>query len=137
MYQRNSVHRVTQSRTQMKQFSMHAHSMYVFVCVCLYIFIYIWLVARQSPLSMGFSGQEYWSGLLCSPPGGLPNPGVEPKSLMSPTLAGRFFTTSTTWEGYTCVCVYIYTYIHIYISFYFFPTMVYLRILIIVPCAIQ
>ena len=50
-------------------------------------------VARQAPLSMGFSRQEYWSGLPCPPPGDLPNPGVEPVSLMSPALAGGFFTT--------------------------------------------
>ena len=36
-------------------------------------------VARQAPLSMGFSRQEYWSGLLCPPPGDLPNPGIEPR----------------------------------------------------------
>ena len=42
--------------------------------------------------------QEYWSGLPCPPPGDLPNPGIEPESLMSPALAGRFFTTSATWE---------------------------------------
>ena len=51
-----------------------------------------WTVARQAPLSMGFSRQEYWSGFLCSPPGVRLNPGIEPMSLMSPTLAGRFFT---------------------------------------------
>ena len=39
-----------------------------------------WTVARQAPLSMGFSRQEYWSGLPCSPPGDLPNPGIEPWS---------------------------------------------------------
>jgi len=43
---------------------------------------------------MGFSRQEYWSGLPCSPPGDLPDPGIEPTSLMSPALAGGFFTTS-------------------------------------------
>jgi len=42
---------------------------------------------------MGFSRQEYWSGLLCPPPGDLPHPGIEPRSLMSPALAGGFFTT--------------------------------------------
>ena len=42
-----------------------------------------WTVARQAPLSMGFSRQEYWSGLPCPPPGALPNPGIEPRS---PTL---------------------------------------------------
>ena len=51
-----------------------------------------WTVARQAPLSMGFSREEYWSGLLCPPPGDLPNPGMEPAS-PSPALAGGFFTT--------------------------------------------
>ena len=55
-----------------------------------------WTVARQVPPSMGFSRQEDWSGLLCPPPGDLPNPGIEPTSLMSPALAGGFFTTSAT-----------------------------------------
>ena len=41
-----------------------------------------WTVARQTPESMGFSRQEYWSKLLCPPPGVLPNPGIEPVSLM-------------------------------------------------------
>ena len=58
-----------------------------------------WAVARQAFLSMEFSGQEYWSGLLCPPSGGLPNPGIEPVSLMSPVLAGGFFTTSPTREA--------------------------------------
>ena len=57
-----------------------------------------WTVAHQTPLSMGFSRQEYWSGLPCPPPGDLPNPGIEPMSLMSPALAGKFFTTGTTWS---------------------------------------
>ena len=46
----------------------------------------------------GFSRQKYWSGLPFPSPGDLPYPGIEPVSLMSPALAGRFFTTSTTWE---------------------------------------
>ena len=54
---------------------------------------------RQYPLSMEFSRQEYWSGLLCPPPWYLPDPGIEPPSLMSPELAGRFFTTGATWEA--------------------------------------
>ena len=45
-------------------------------------------VAGQAPLSMGFSKQEYWSGLPCPPPGGLPNPGIEFMFLMLPALAG-------------------------------------------------
>ena len=45
-----------------------------------------WTVAHQSPLSMGFCRQEYWSGLPCPPPGGLLCPGIKPASLMSPAL---------------------------------------------------
>ena len=48
---------------------------------------------------MGFSRLEYWSGLPFPPPGDLPDPGMEPMSLMSPALVGGFFTTSVTWEG--------------------------------------
>ena len=66
----------------------------------------LWTVALQAPLSMGFSRQEYWSGLPCPPPGDLPDPGMEPVSLMSPALTGRFFTPSATWEAlynvYSC-----------------------------------
>ena len=47
---------------------------------------------------MGFSRQECWSGLPLPPPGDLPDPGMEPLSLMSLALAGGFFTTSTTCE---------------------------------------
>ena len=47
----------------------------------------------------GFSRQEYWSGLPCPLPGDLPNPGIEPESLMSPALASEFFTTSATREA--------------------------------------
>ena len=47
-----------------------------------------WTVAHQAPLSLGFSRQEYWSALLCPPPGNLPVPGIEPMSLMSPWQAG-------------------------------------------------
>ena len=50
------------------------------------------MVACQAPLSMGFSRQEYWSGLPFPSPGDLPDPGIEPAF---PTLAGRFSTTET------------------------------------------
>ena len=56
----------------------------------------LWTVAHQAPLSMGFSRQEYWSGLPCPPPGDLPDPGLKLESLTSPALAGGFFTTSIT-----------------------------------------
>ena len=52
-------------------------------------------VAFQAPLSMGFSRQEYWTGLPCPPPGDLPDAGIEPTFLMSPALAASFFTTSS------------------------------------------
>ena len=48
---------------------------------------------------MGFSRQEYWSGLTCPPPLDLPDPGSEPESLISPALADGFFTTSTTYTA--------------------------------------
>ena len=63
------------------------------------LFEILWTIAHQAPLSMGFSRQEYWSGLQCPPPGDLPNPGFEPMSVMFPALAGEFFTTNTTWEA--------------------------------------
>ena len=52
-----------------------------------------WTVACQTPLSMGFSRQEYWSGLPFLIPGDLPDPRIEPMSSVSPALAGKFFTT--------------------------------------------
>ena len=67
--------------------------------ICVRLFVTTWTVARQAPLSMGFSRQESWSGLLCPSPGDLPNPGIKPVSLTSPALAGGFFTTSPTWEN--------------------------------------
>ena len=73
------------------------------VCVlscfsCVQPFATLWTVACQAPLSMGFSRQEYWSGLPFHSPGHLSNPGIKPVSVMSPALAGRFFTTRATWE---------------------------------------
>ena len=50
-------------------------------------------VARQTPLSIGFPRQGYWTGLPFPPPGDLPNPGIKPMSLAFPTLAGGFFTS--------------------------------------------
>ena len=56
-------------------------------------------IARQAPLAMGFSRQEYWHGLPFPSPGDLPHPGIEPEPLGSPALADRFFTMSTSWEA--------------------------------------
>ena len=57
------------------------------------LFATLWTVALQAPLCMGV-----WSGLPFPSPRDLLNPGSEPTSLMSPALAGGFFTTSATWE---------------------------------------
>ena len=56
-----------------------------------YLFVTLWTVACQALLSIGFSRQEYWSGLPFPLPGDLPDPGTEPASLASPALAD--FTT--------------------------------------------
>ena len=53
-----------------------------------------WTVAHEAPLSMGFSRQEYWSGLPFPFPGDLPDPGMETKSLPTLALMGGFFTTA-------------------------------------------
>ena len=77
------------------------------LCVCelclfrhIWFFAMLWTRTRQAPLTMGFSRQEYWSGLWCPPPGGFPDPGTEPASLKSPALAGRFSATPATWKAY-------------------------------------
>ena len=80
-------------------------------------------VARQAPLSVGFSRQEYWSGLPCPPPEELPDPGIKPVSYVS-CIARGFFTTSATWEAHS----------HTY--FRFFSITDYYKILSIVACAI-
>ena len=78
---------------------------FLFKCACMLShFSCVWLfanldtVSHQAPLSMGFSRQKYRGGLPCPPPGNLPNPGIEPMSLRSPAIAGRFFATNVTWE---------------------------------------
>ena len=83
---------------------------YNFLCVCMLshfsrvqIFETPWAVAHQAPLSMGFSRQEYWSGLPCPSPGDLPDPEIKPRSLMSPALAGGFFTTVPTWVSHNFI----------------------------------
>ena len=73
---------------------MHANVLSHFSCDRL--FVTLCTVACQAPLSVEFSRQEYWSGLPCPPPGDLPHPVIEPKSLTSPALADWFFTSSTT-----------------------------------------
>ena len=57
------------------------------------LFVTLLTVAHQAPLSMECSRQEYWSRLPFTTPGDLPDPRIEPTSLVSSLLAGRFFTT--------------------------------------------
>ena len=80
--------------TEKKHRLPQAHG-WVCVCVCVcvlshvWFFATLWTVAHQTALFMGFSRQEYWSGLPFPSPGDLPQPGIKP---MSPTLASEFFT---------------------------------------------
>ena len=63
------------------------------------LFAIPWTVAYQAPLSKGFPSKEQCSGLPFPPPEDLPDPGIEPRSLMCPAVAGWFFTTTATWEA--------------------------------------
>ena len=76
---------------------MHAGMLGGFSCV--WLSVTPWTVAHQAPLSVGFSRREYWSGLPRPSSGHLPPPGIEPASLMSPALAGGFFTARATWDA--------------------------------------
>ena len=75
----------------------------IYVCACMHSCSVTsnsarpWTIAHKTPVSMRFFQQEYWSGLPFPILGYLPNPGMEPMSLMSPALAGGLFTTNTTW----------------------------------------
>ena len=66
-------------------------------CTVVSDFVIPWAAAFPAPLSMGFSRQEYWSGLPFPPRGDLPNWGIKTASLMSPALEGSFFITGTSW----------------------------------------
>ena len=68
--------------------SVHVLSLFSYVR----LFVTLWTTACQAPPSIGFSWQKYWSGLQFPLPGELSNPEIKPTSLMSPALAGGFFT---------------------------------------------
>ena len=90
----------------------------VFVCLCVCVYAKLLQLqlcptlcdstdcsmpgACQAPLSMGFSREEYWSGLPCPLTGDLPHPGIKSEFLMYSALADRSFTTSTTWAARNC-----------------------------------
>ena len=63
---------------------------------CVWLFATLWTVSQQALLSMGFSRQEYWSGLPFPTPGDLPDLGIKPTTPESPSLVGRFFTPEPT-----------------------------------------
>ena len=72
------------------------------------LYVTLRTAAHQTPLSMGFSRQDYWSGLPFPSPGDLPDPGMEPES---PALASGFFTTSATWaalENHTSMVLFLF-----------------------------
>ena len=66
-----------------------------------------WTVARQAPLTMGFSRQEYWCGWPFPSPGDLPDPGIKPTSPAFPASAGGFFTTEPPGKPYIYICIYL------------------------------
>ena len=84
--------------------------MFILICVCVCVhalshfshvqpFATLLTAAHKVPLTLEFSRQEYWIRFPCLSPGDFPDLGIEPVSLMSPVLGGKFFTTSTTWEA--------------------------------------
>ena len=90
---RAAVHEVTKSQTQLSDWTeLDCH----FSCV--WLFVTLWTVTLQAPLSIFFR-QEYWSGLPFPSSGYLPDPGIKHASVVSHAFAGRFFTTSATWEA--------------------------------------
>ena len=105
----------------------HIHTyMCVYICMlacmlshfsCVQLCATLWIVAHQAPLSMGFSRQEYWSGLPCPPPADLPDPGVKPMSPVSPALQADSLPLSH--QRGPCVYRFIYIHIFLYINIYF------------------
>ena len=75
------------------------------------VFVTPWTISHQGPLSMGFSRQDYRSRLPCPTPGDLSNSGIEPASLASPALAGRFFTAGPPGKP---LCIHIHSIIYIW-----------------------
>ena len=89
-----------------RKFATSWHKLLISVVVqslsCVQLFVTPWTVAPQAPLPMGFSWQEFWSGLPFTPLGVLPDSGIEPMPPVSPELAGRFFTTEPPINPYMC-----------------------------------
>ena len=86
---------------------MSSRVLCMYICMCVYAKSLQPCATLCNPMDsslppVGFSKQEYWSGLSCPSPGDLPDPGVKPASLMYSALAGRFFTSSVAWETHMC-----------------------------------
>ena len=80
--------------------------MHAWVLSHVQLFAIQWTTASQAPLSIEFSKQEYWSGLPFPSPGDLPDPGIERLSVVSPVLAGGFFTSWVNREPHFVVNLY-------------------------------
>ena len=82
-----------------------------------WLFVTLWIIACQAPLCMGFSRQEYWSGLPFPSPGDLPDPGVKP---VSPALAAWFFTTASPGKlsPYDCIVSFMWICRNVFNSFF-------------------
>ena len=100
---------------------MHVY-MCVYACVLspfrrVRLYATLWTVTHHALLSIGFSRQEHWRGLPWPPPGN-PNPEIKSVSLTSPAVAGKFFTTSATWEAHISVYMFVSMYACVYVKVY-------------------
>ena len=98
---------------------LYSRSVHVHVCLRAVTSVVSYSLPLWTPLSLGFSKQEYWSGLPCPPPGILLHPGIKTTSLTSPELAGGSFTTSDMWEAQSrslLVINFMYSTVYIYLS---------------------
>ena len=104
-------------RWQLQSYMVAASNFFLWFFFCLFAhvwscFSHVWLCDSMdhsppgsSVHGWGFSRQEYWIGLPCPPPGDLPNPGKELKSLKSPALASGFFTISVNFYLFVCTAL--------------------------------
>ena len=84
--------------------SVYLHKYCTCMLSCIWLFEAQWTVVLRCPLSMGFSRQEYWTGLPFPPPGDLPDPEIKTGSQESPALLWRFFTTEPPGKPYLHKC---------------------------------
>ena len=87
-----------------------------------------WMIAHQAPLSMGFSSQDTGVGCCALLQGIFPTQGLSPHLLHLRALAGRLFTTSTTWKAYININMYIYIYTHTHIHIYIYVKLIHFAV---------